>query len=208
LLYHPAMTQHEIQRLFTVPGAWGGGSHELTLILGRVDDASLASAREAVWTFPDLEGCWLRRDVEPANQARVTASGAALKTALHGIARIPGAGSVACATSVRREDDGRGWLHLHLPFGSLGTVLPLGDYPIDDGGDLSWRDALDRWLCQLAEHVHRTVPFELALVGWLDGQPDALPSEPGEVPDERWIGYLVPGPEGLDWHPPNQGAPI
>jgi hypothetical protein len=203
-----AMTQPEINRLFTMPDAWAGGSHGLALVLGQCGDASLAAAREAVWLFPDLDGCWLRNNVEPASQKRVTPGGVALKTALHGIARIPGAGPVACSTSVCREEDGGGWLHIYLPFGSLETVMPLGEYPFDDGGDLAWRDALDGWLGRIAEHVFRTVPFELALVGWLDAQPDALPGEPGEVPDERWIGYLVPGPDGLAWHPPNKGAPI
>lgn len=200
------MNQQKTRRLFTAPGAWGGGSHGLSIILGPVVDAGLAAARDAAWTFPDLEGCWLRPDVEPAKQRRVTACQAGLDTALHGIARIPEA--VTCATATRREEDGQGWLHVYLPFGSLALALPLGAYPFDDGGDLAWRNALDGWLCRLAEHVRRTVPFELALVGCLDDQPNAVPGEPGEVPEQRWIGYLVPGPAGLAWHPPNQGAPI
>jgi hypothetical protein len=127
---------------------------------------------------------------------------------LYGIARIPGAGRVACATHVYREDDGPDMVQLLLPLGSLATVFPIGDYPFDDGGDLAWRERLDGWLRGLAEHVRRAVTFELALVGWLDGQPSAIPERAGEVPDERWIGYLVQGVDGLEWHPPNKGAPL
>jgi hypothetical protein len=202
------MTRHQEQRLFTAPDAWEGGTHELTLVYRHVAEATLASGREAIWSFPDLEGCWRRRDREPARQARVSPRAVGLETTLYGMALIPGAGRVACETFVTREDDGLDLLQLILPIGSLGAVLPLGDYPFDDGGDLSWRDALDGWLCRLAEHVRQSVPFERALVGWLDGQPDALPEAPGEVPAERWIGYLVPGPDGLAWHPPNMGAPL
>jgi hypothetical protein len=202
------MTNRETQRVFTAPDAWAGGSHELTFVLRRSDDATLAAVREAIWTFSDLEGCWLRRDVEPVSQARVSSRGPPLETALYGIARIPGAGRVACETYVYREDDGPDMVQLLLPLGSLATVFPIGDYPFDDGGDLAWRERLDGWLRGLAEHVRRAVPFELALVGWLDGQPNALPERPGQVPEERWIGYLVPGADGLEWHPPNKGAPL
>jgi hypothetical protein len=202
------MTQPARRRLFTAPEAWSGSSHGLSIVLGQASDASLALARETLWTFPDLQGCWLRTNVEPARQERVTARGTRLRKELLGIARIPGAEAVPCSTAVRREEDGGGWLHFHLPFGSLESVLPMGAYPFDDGGDLAWRDALDGWLCRLAEHVHRTVPFELGLVGCLDDQPDVIPERSGEAPDKRWIGYLVAGPGGLAWHPPNQGAPF
>jgi hypothetical protein len=202
------MSQPNAEKLFTVPDAWGGGTHDLTLVFRQMGDGVLAAAREAIWSFPDLEGCWRRHDKEPARRSRVTAGDTALDARLFGIAHIPGAGRVACGTCLVREDAGLVLLTLLLPVGSLAAVYPLGEYPCDDGSDLAWRDALDRWLRTIAEHVHRTVPFEMALVGWLDGQTGAVSTVPGEVPEERWIGYLVPGPGGLAWHPPNHGAPI
>lgn len=41
--------------------------------------------------------------------------------------------------------------------------------------------------------------------GWTDGTDELL--ERG-VPEERWVGYLVPSGDSLTWYPPTQGAPI
>jgi hypothetical protein len=94
--------------------------------------------------------------------------------------------------------------------GSLRRVLPVGAFPFDDGGDLAWRAALDDWLRLVAEHLFASVRFRLGLVGWtepdLDGDSEGV-TEHG-IPDERWVGYLVPSGSGLTWYPPNQGAPL
>lgn len=50
--------------LFTLPHIWDGGLFELALRLGPPDDLRLQTAFEAVWAHEDLEGVYLKRDVE------------------------------------------------------------------------------------------------------------------------------------------------
>jgi len=51
--------------------------------------------------------------------------------------------------------------------------------------------------------------LRVGLVGWTDGLDDGTDDllERG-VPEERWVGYLVPNGDSLTWYPPNQGAPM
>ncbi len=59
-----------------------------------------------------------------------------------------------------------GWLNLCLPYGGLWLGYQAGHPEIEGEDRPPWRDEVDVWLRGLAEHVHREVPFELALVGY------------------------------------------
>lgn len=87
------------------------------------------------------------------------------------------------------------------------VVLPVGAFPFDDGRDLAWRSTVDDWLRRLGEYLFSTVRFRVGLVGWTDGLDDGTDDllERG-VPEERWVGYLVPSGDSLTWYPPNQRA--
>lgn len=222
------MTFSSDRKRFTHPEAWsGGGGHGLSLRYGGTSTARLAAARDAVWTFPGLEGCWVRNDREPSPASRLTSTwGLKLRKELFGIAHLPGTDGVACSAVaheplLEQDEDcplceslghqhqaPAGWLAFTLPFGGLGLAFPIGDYPCSDGSSLAWRDGVDAWLRALAEHVHRVAPFDLALVGWSDGQYGPLPLRAEDVWEKRTLGYLFPGPGGLAWFPPNMGAPI
>lgn len=197
-------------QIFTRPDAWTGGSYELAVDLGPVDDTRLEKALVAIWSHADVDGCYLELDREPAEQARVRPSrDRDLQTCLRGIARLGTLAPVACSTVVVREDGGPDWLYFGLPLGSLGAVLPVGAFPFDDGRDLAWRSTVDGWLRRLGEHLFATVRFRIGLVGWTDGLDDGTDNllDRG-IPEERWVGYLVPSSDSLTWHPPNQGAPM
>jgi hypothetical protein len=216
---------------FTHPAAWGGGGwHGLSLRYTGPGPARLQAARDALWSYPGLEGCWRRKDREPAAAARLRSTyGLRATEQLFGFAHLPGTGGVACCAGAWvdhhefDEDDEdflnsraragparppTGWLDFCLPFGGLWLGYQAGR-PRGAGGDgPPWRDQVDGWLRGLAEHVHREVPFELAMVGWPDG--DHMPATTDEVPflEFRFNGYLVPSDGGLAWHPPNQDPPI
>jgi hypothetical protein len=212
---------------FTNPAAWGGhGSHALALRYRNPTPAQLRAARDALWSHPGLEGCWRRKDREPTPASRIACTfGLGVERPLYGIAHLPGTDGVACDVAALVDDHGveddcplcrelarhagppDGWLTLRLPFGGLGLAYEIGAYPCEDGTSLAWRDRVDTWLRALAEHVHRAAPFDLALVGWTDGG-GQLPGCVEEVSEERSIGYLFPGPCGLTWLPPTEGAPI
>jgi len=222
------MTLPTNRKRFTDPAAWSGhGGHVLALRYRHSTPARLQAARDALWTFPGLEGCWRRNDREPTAASR-TASTYGLDPAkpLYGLAHLPGTDGVACASVAWMDDHGLdddcplcrelarqagapdGWLELSLPFGGLGLAYPIGAYPCTDGSSLAWRDEVDAWLRALGEHVHRAAPFDMALVGWPDGALGPLPATAEEVWEERSLGYLFPDPRGLAWFPPTMGAPI
>ena len=197
--------------VFTNADAWSGGSYELALDIGPVDDERLERALRALWSFRDLDGCYRCRGLEPRDQPRlVLATGTFdLNERLHGLATLAGDRVVACSTIPVREDGGSDWLYFGLPLGSLRTAVEIGAFPFADGGKLAWRSDLDSWLRGLAAHVYESVRFGLALVGWTDGDTDtATTIAASGVPGERWVGYLVPEGAGLRWYPPNQHAPL
>jgi hypothetical protein len=196
-------------RVFTRDDAWSGGSYDLAIELGPRDDARLTRALEALWSCTDLDGCYEFADREPHEQLRVNVGAFSLETPLHGIARIGSRAQIACRTVVVRFDDGADWIYVSLPLGSLGHIFEVGAFPFEDGGDLSWRPALDEWLCGLGRRAFNAVPFRLALVGWDGGElDDAETFHTSGVPAERWVGYLVAEAESLRWFPPNRDAPL
>lgn len=221
------MTDHIEPRRFTHPRAWASeGSHGLSLRYRHPSPSRLQAARDALWTFPGLEGCWRRHDREPTPAARLAGTyGLDPARPLFGLAHLPGTSGVACAARAWVDDHGAhedcplcrelarhagppvGWLHLDLPFGGLGLAYPIGRYPVADGTSLAWRDEVDGWLRALAAHVHREVPFELGVVGWMAAV-GLEPTSAAEVPDARDLGYLFPEAGGLAWFPPTTGAPL
>lgn len=226
------MTLPTTLKRFTHPDAWRGngahvGAHGLSLRYRRPTPARLQAARDALWTFPGVEGPWRRHDREPAAASRIPSTcGLEHDQPLFGLAHLPGTGGVACRAVARVEDlvidhdcplcrevarlagPPSGWLDLAIPFGSLGLVYPIGAYPEEDGTSLAWRDEVDGWLRALAGHVHRAAPFDLALVGWPGGDFTPLPQTTDDLWEQRGLGYLFPGPDGLTWFPPTTGAPI
>lgn len=109
-------------RLFTTEGAWDGGTYDLALVLGSSDDARLAKSLEAIWSSPDLDGCYLSSDREPHEQTRTTPTAPAPGTRLFGVARIGGRPPVPCSTIVVRDEGERDWIFFFLPIGSLGSI--------------------------------------------------------------------------------------
>lgn len=207
-------------RRFTHPAAWGGGGwHGLALRYPGPSTARLQAARDALWAYPGLEGCWRRNDREPTAAARLASTfGLDAAKELFGFAHLPGTGGVACSSfawvdhhevdeDCPRSRPPVGWLNLCLPYGGLWLGYQAGR-PGPAGGGPPWRDDVDGWLRGLAEHVHREVAFDLALVGWPDG--DLIPVSADEVPflEFRASGYLVPTAGALAWHPPRQDPPI
>lgn len=222
------MTTSTTRLRFTAPEAWSGeGNHTLSLRYPGTSTERLQAARDALWTFPGLEGCWRRNDREPSAASRITCTwGLALGKPLFGIAHLPGTEGVACGALAHAPrpahelhcpvceamglppEEPEGWLDLHLPLGGLALAFPIGRYPVADGTSLAWRDLVDEWLRALAAHVHRVAPFDLGILGWPCGLPHPLPRRPEEIPEDRTVGYLLPAPDGLAWFPPDREAPV
>lgn len=199
--------------LFTNPDTWLGGYFELALELGATADAHaeerIKSALAQIWQHATLEGCYLEMNVEPTKQNRVRVEAIDSYWRAQGIAHIPDVGQCACRVLVIREDQGSDWLTLAIPMGALASILPVGAYPFNDGSDLSWRQQVNTWLMQVGQFCYKKVPFQLGLVGHeVSGDVYAATIQREGIPTHRWIGYLWPVQEELQWFAPNQGSPF
>jgi hypothetical protein len=185
---------------------WAGGFYELAIELGPRSDTYLEAALLTLWQNARLEGCYLRRDFEPADQQRLQPSLASLEQYGHllGVATLPNESKVACGVVAIREDSGIDWLDFYLPVGALATAYDVGAFPYDDGKDSQWwREPLDGWLVELAQAVFVAAPFSLALVGHeVSGHAYAATIAIDGLPAERWDGYLWQEAGNLHWYPP------
>jgi hypothetical protein len=200
-----------MEKLFTLHDAWSGGHFELALDLGEQSDQSLRRVLVALWKRPTLEGCYLQRKIEPAQQERFDPANpeVLLEDALHGIAHLPNGRRAACASFVIQFEEGPNWLVLALPMGTLGYIYPVGAYPFNDGSSLEWRDEVNEWLREIGETIFGTITFRFGVIGYeVMGEPCVEEvASTRNVPQERWEGYLIPEGEALKWYPPTEGAP-
>ena len=157
------------ERLFTFDDAWLGGFYEVALEIGPKSDERLSAALTALWSHPDLDGCYNNRGREPADQARVPPENLDGGSHLWGLARLPNGSRVACGTCLIREaNDGPDWLDFYLPLGSLGTAYPVGGFPFDSIADslaATWRFEIDDWLAGVGLWVARFASLQLGLIG-------------------------------------------
>lgn len=192
------------ERLFTVDEAWIGGFYELALELGSRSDERLEAALLALWTHPDLDGCYKDRSREPAHQPHVLPNSLGSGDHLLGKARLPTGSRVACGTCVIREPgDGPDWLDFYLPMGSLGTVFPTGGFPFGSETDCPapWRFEVEDWLANVGLWVARSASFEMGLIGFeVSGQIYAADIAAQGIPFERSVGYLWPSNGSVEYH--------
>jgi hypothetical protein len=197
-----------VGRLFTGEETWIGGFYELALEFGAESADMLPPALEALWATPGLQGCYLRRDLEPAEQARVAPSLAAQEANghLYGVATLPSGQQVACGTVLIKESDGTAWLDFYLPLGALATAWEVGGYPFDnDPASQRWREPLERWLAGIGQAVFSRAPFRLGLIGFeVSGSVTSQELRSAGVPPERFISYLCPTAGQLAVYPTNQ----
>lgn len=91
--------------------------------------------------------------------------------------------------------------------GRAGRPHRFGGFPFRPDGDLSalaWRRPIDDWLAEIATTVFRAARFRLALIGHeVCGDTDAE-SLHGRVPEQRFIGYLLPRGGHLEYEVANR----
>ncbi|MER5266090.1 hypothetical protein ABTZ99_28785 [Actinosynnema sp. NPDC002837] len=193
---------------FTDAENWTGGFYELSLEVGDHDDERLQRALTALWGAAAATDGYGHRDREPADQVAVPVTVASLDEFGHlrGIARTP-VGSVVCGCLATRFDEAEDWVTWYLPLGALARVdRRVGGFPFGPDGEprsQAWRAPLDAWLAGVAEEVFRQVDFRLGLIGF---EVDLVTAAElgGEVPEQRWNGYLLPADGQLTYTPANR----
>ena len=190
-------------RLFTADGAWYGGFYELALDVGPRSDDQLRSALTALWNFPDVDGCFLDRGREPADQPRCSEFCLDMGSHSLGVASLPNGIRVACGSCLIREDEGPDWLDFYLPMGSLGAAYPVGSFPFGIEADWPgpWRFEVEDWLACIGLSIARSASFRLGIIGFeVSGQVYASEVASKGVPEERFVGYLWPTNESVVYH--------
>jgi hypothetical protein len=199
----------ERKSLFTAPDAWSGGHYELLIEPSVGSSDKLCSLLKALWSFPSLDGCYLRNDCEPSAQARVQPCESGIPGHLYGIATLPTQTAVACGSHTMDYSGEEGvnaahWVSLYLPLAGLSTAYPVGAYPFGPIDDVSeWKTQLDSFLTQIAQWTYSRVPFEFALVGF-EVDWSALSREAIRlrgIPHERNDGILWSDGGELKWYP-------
>jgi hypothetical protein len=191
-------------RLFTANDAWSGGFYELALEVGPRSDYQLRSAQTALWSHPDLDGCFLDRDREPDQQLRVTPDCLEEGPHLLGVAHLPNGTRVACGSCLIREmGEGPDWLAFYLPVTSLGISYPVGPFPFGTEADWpgAWRFEVEDWLASIGQWVARSASYRLGLIGFeVSGEAYAADIAVKGVPAKRVVGYLWPSDESVVYH--------
>jgi hypothetical protein len=185
--------------LFKANDTWTGGFYELAMEVGPRSDKNAESVLSAIWSYPDLKGCFLDRSVEPADQKRVQPRLLDNENHLLGIAHLPNKSHVVCGTCIIREDDGPDWVDFYLPLGCLGRSYPCGGFPFGKEEDWpgNWRFELEDWFAGIGLWVAQSASFRVGLIGFeVSGAAYADEIEKDGIPRERFVGYLFPSSEG------------
>ena len=189
---------------------WRGGFYELAIELADESDEHLERILTALWHVAGIEGCYGRRTAgrDQFEDAPCTVASLEQHGHLHATVHLPTGQRVVCGAVAIRGAGGTDWLDFYLPMEALSRAdQRVGAFPSVPDGDqsaLEWRRPIDTWLAEIATAIFRTDPFRLALIGHeVSGHTDAA-SLDGRVPDQRFIGYLLPHGGQLQYTAPNR----
>lgn len=195
------------KRLFTASEVWKGGSYELFIPAKFSED--LCSLLNALWTFPSLEGCYLRQDCEPAAQARAQPCEEGIEQRLYGLVTLPNRSVIPCASYVmdyagEADSAPAHWISFQMTMGALSTAYPVGAYPFGPIDKVSeWKTQVDSFLTEVARWVQGKMTLELALIGFEVDTASVSPEgiRAHGIPKERDAGIMWNDGVELKWYP-------
>ena len=172
---------------------WMGGSYELAIELGPMDDTRLERLLAEIWRLANATGPFVRpHDGGPSRSASLNVEG--LTQLLHGVVRLPNDQEIVCGAMAIRED-GPDCLIFYVPIGALerADARVAGFIGGHDPGSLVWRRTIDHWLADLAISAYPEAPFRFAAIGF---EAFAFLAEesaaPDKIPAERHVAYVMP----------------
>lgn len=178
------------QGIFTNSGTWADNNYELYIRFNSTDSAVIQAALARLWSHPNLRGCYLRRDLEPASQDLLSAEQISLSTQhVYGIAVLPDNKQFACATYPMIFDGEYACFNLAIPFGSLKRKYEIGSYPFGDTCSLAWQKIMDDWFCNIAQYIFEEVQFSFAAFGFIDCE-NLEEVAASELTEERYFGII------------------
>ncbi len=198
------MSSQSLKNLFTQPDAWNGGFFEFTFELPQ-ESKSLANVVLAkLWSAPTLNGCYLKRDIEPEQQEKFSPTEFQNEGHWYGVANLPNGKQSCCGTVwTEYENDGY-WITFYLPLGSLANSYNIDSYPFkaEKQGVSSWMIEVNNWLVNIARLIHPVAKFELGIIGFEVDYFEVKKQLEKGLPNERWDGVLIAKDKVLEWLPP------
>ncbi len=194
-----------MSELFTKYNAWKGGFYELDLELPDPSEFIMKNALTQLWAYSYLEGCFLRSDVEPANQEQVSPLTGDHEGHLFGIATHLNHKKSCCGSFGGNYQDGGSWMTFYIPFGSLADVYPVGAFPFYseyDPPSENWLKELNSFMVGIARFIYQETRFKIGIIGYEVDQFEVLKNLTKGIPSERWNGILIPRDDQLEWVPP------
>jgi hypothetical protein len=190
---------------FTAPNAWKGGYYELVLCPVEDSPETQCSVLKRLWTFPSLNGCYLRRDLAPSAQARVAACENGVADRVYGLATLPNRSVVVCGsfTTVSAKQNLK-WVGFYLPLGAVANAYPIGAYPFGSMDKVpEWKPVLDSFLADIAKWINEKVPISIAAVGFEIDVSELSPERIKSygIPQERNEGILWNDGREFQWYP-------
>jgi hypothetical protein len=194
---------------FTKDNIWTGGFYELAIEVGSRSDEQISAVLRAIWTHPDLEGCYLDRSKEPYEQQKITSAQASLESDVHllGLALVPNGNRIACGTCNIREFNGPDWVVFYVPMGALGEAYDVDGFPFSREVESSeqWQKSIDDWLMEIGSYVYSISQYRLGIIGFeVSGQDHSGRLAQMGIPEERYFGYLWPLEEEIKYYPRNK----
>jgi hypothetical protein len=138
---------------------WGGSHFGLGIELGPRDDQRLLQGLRSVWTSPLIVGPL----VAPYGGKSAIDESLLLNNPvphLHGTVDVNGR-LVGCLVMALRWDSD--WLSVAIPSGMFHRLAQV-EYPLYQESN-PWLHDVERQLAQLADHVHKSVSFDFAVIG-------------------------------------------
>lgn len=139
---------------------WAGSRFEVGIRLGVRDDIRLLRGLRSVWTSPLVDGPLSSPSGEPPPAVDEALLDNDPIPHLVGAIQISNHWVGCTVMGLRWESD---WLCIAIPEGMLELIRPL-HYPMHSEGNF-WLHDVERVLADVADHVYRAVPFELAVLG-------------------------------------------
>lgn len=197
----PACPLHPlaVKTVFTELDTWSGGSVELLVAFGCLNDNDRLRAIQAVWTWPALQEPHGDRHTEPTEQVAATPG---IEGRHYGLATLPNERGQVAFSNCFVEDKNGLWLYAGVPLESLGNAYPVGAFPFGGSGTHEWERTVYEWLFGLARHLFTAIAFDRAVIGWLTTvEVEEIVRK--AVPQVRSHAYIVAAGGKLEYHAPN-----
>lgn len=178
-----------MEKLFTRPDTWNGGSVETLMYFGPATHEVALAVAKSLWSLPRLLGPYSARDLEPDAQPIVDHPhfDEDYCEQLVGVyTHHDGTQSPFVHTTIIDEDGL--WVYAGPTVGGLPAEWGVGAYPFGDDRKLTWLEPLYDDLRLIVQHVAGSANILAAVYGWhtLVDLDTLLGAVAGTIPEERW----------------------